>query len=103
MYFNTCKIKPYVLPVKMEEAYRLMNFKWYGPSFQRYVFGSWLYPEWIVQESTDLVVDPSRKGFADLNVVPVSYAHKVKEYVDDVYTLVNSHETTKQANNESSF
>lgn len=33
MYFNTCHIKPYVLPVKMEEAYRLMNFKWYGPSF----------------------------------------------------------------------
>ncbi len=52
-------------------------------------------------EAQDLLVNPNNKGFADLNIMPVSFGKKVTEYVQDVYWLYNAQDVTKRegANN----
>lgn len=55
----------------------------------------------MTTEAQDLVVNPKNKGFEDLYIKPVSFGHKVPEYVQDIYWLNNIHEVTKRegANN----
>jgi len=43
-------------------------------------------------------VNPANKGFEDLHIKPVSFGHKIPEYVQDVYWMYNAQETTKREN-----
>jgi hypothetical protein len=50
----------------------------------------------MTTEAQDLVCHPKNKGFEDLHIKPISFGHKVHEYVNDVYWLYNSQSTTKR-------
>lgn len=100
MFFDICQIKPYTAEVKLELIYEMMHRPWYS-SFYRQMFRPWLYPEFINLESQELLADPNNKGFADLQIKPVSFGAKAHELVNEVYWLYNAHDVTKResANN----
>jgi uncharacterized protein YbjT (DUF2867 family) len=99
-FFNVTGVKPYTNLVKFEDALEYYHYKWYQ-SFYRQLFRTWLFPEFMTMEAQNLIVNPKNKGFADLHIKPVSFGHKVHEYVQEINWLYNSHDSTKQqsANN----
>ncbi len=94
-FFNQTGIKPYTSVVKLEDAYEYYHYKWWQ-SFYRQWFRTWLTPEFMTTEAQDLVVNPKNKGFHDLHIKPISFGHKVQEYVNDIYWLYNAQDVTKQ-------
>lgn len=98
-FYNVTQIKPYIIPVKFEDALELMR----TPKFvsaSRLLAKHFMYPEWMVGEAINVLADSDRLGFKDLHVTPVSFGQKVNEYVADVYSMYNSHfETNREHNN----
>jgi NADH dehydrogenase (ubiquinone) 1 alpha subcomplex subunit 9 len=71
MLFNICQIKPYVVPVKLERFIEMMRSPSHS-SFDRYMAQYYFYPHFMTQEAVDVVCRPEAKGFADLDIMPVS-------------------------------
>lgn len=82
-FFNVSGVKPYVIPIPLEIAMEWMHSPKLS-SFHRYAGKYWMYPEILMNETIDIVANPDEKGFADLNIVPISFASNVKEYVNDI-------------------
>ena len=55
-----------------------------------------MYPEFMTVEAQNLIVNPANKGFADLHIKPISFGSKSHEYVNEIYWLYNSYESTKR-------
>jgi len=89
MFFDVTNIKPYTSTVKLENAYEYYHYMWFQ-SFYRQLFRTWLTPEFITQESQNLVCNPQNKNFDDLHIKPISFAQKAPELVNEVYWLYNS-------------
>jgi len=94
-FFNLTEIKPYSTVVKLEQAYEYKNYPWFLSPYRK-LFSTWLHPEFITQESQKLVVNPHNKGFADLNIVPISFGHKAHELIAEITWLYNSRDVTKR-------
>jgi len=88
-------IKPYSAVVKLEDAYD-MKYRNRALSLPRYGVSKWLHPEFLTIEAQKLVVDPSKKGFADLYVKPVSFGQKSHEYIAELYWMYNHHFENKR-------
>lgn len=95
MFFNQAEIKPYVIPVKLEDAFDYRYMKFYS-SFYRILARYWLYPEMLLGESIDVTTSPDNLSFEDLYIKPVSFGHKSHEFVQEVSALWNDHTETKQ-------
>jgi len=53
-------------------------------------------PEFMTIESQELVVNPQNKGFADLNITPVSFGHKSHELVNEITWMYGSRDVSKR-------
>lgn len=47
-------------------------------------------------EAQELKVNPNNKGYADLNVKPISFGHKSHEVIQEITWMYNTHEVTKR-------
>lgn len=90
-FYNITLIRPYIIPIKLEVAMEWMH-SWKLSSVYRYFGKYWMYPEFLIGEHVDVTVNPDAKGFKDLYIKPVSFGHKAKEYVNDVYWSYNYHQ-----------
>lgn len=54
----------------------------------------WMFPEFMIGEHVDVTVNPDAKGFEDLCIKPISFGHKCKDYVSDIYWSYNTHGET---------
>lgn len=94
-FFNLTEIKPYTVVKKLEEAYQYKNYPWYTSPYRK-LFRLWLTPEYITQEAQPLVVNPDNKGYADLNIKPISFGHRAGDLVSEITWLYGSRDETKR-------
>lgn len=88
-FYNCTGIRPYIIPIKMEVAMEWMHSHKLS-SIYRYFGKYWMYPEFMYGEHVDVTVHPDAKTFEDLYIQPISFGHKVKDYMTDIYTYYNS-------------
>jgi NADH dehydrogenase (ubiquinone) 1 alpha subcomplex subunit 9 len=82
-FFNLTEIKPYSVSIPLEQAYEYKQYPWWCSPYRK-IFRAWLNPEFLTIESQKLVVNPSNKGFADLNITPISFGHKSHELIQEI-------------------
>lgn len=89
IYYSTSIIRPYVIPIKLETLWEWAHSPQLS-SIYRYAGKYWMYPEFLCEESVDVVVDKNAKTFEDLYVKPISFGQKVKDYIAEIYWYNNS-------------
>ena len=94
-FFSLSQIKPYSVEVKFEEAIKYKQYHWLQSPYRK-LFKTWLTPEFMTMEAQELVVAPNSKGYADLNIKPISFGHKAHELVQEIVWMYNSHDETKR-------
>lgn len=87
--FNATGIRPYIIPIKLEVALEWMH-SYKLSSIYRYAGKYWMYPEILMGEHVDVTVQPDAKTFEDLYIKPISFGHKTKDYVADIYSYYNT-------------
>jgi len=83
--------------IPLEKAYEIKQHPFFLSPTQ-HLFSPYTYSENMANEAQELKVTPGNLGFKDLNVTPVSFGHKSKEYVQEITWLWNAHSTTKRDN-----
>lgn len=81
--YHVTGVKPYVIPINMETAMEWSHSPQLS-SIYRYLVKYYMYPEFIIGESFDVVTNPDEKSFEDLYIKPVAFAQKAREYVHDI-------------------
>jgi len=79
----------------MERAIELMRSPSHS-SFDRFMGQYYFFPHFLVQEACDVTCRPEAKGFADLNIMPVSWGQKAHELVLSLTHDYNQHSETRR-------
>ena len=94
-FFNLTQIKPYSVVVKLEDAMEYKQYPWFVSPYKK-LFKQWLNPEFLTIESQTLKASSDNKGFADLNITPISFGHKAHELIQEITWMYNNHDETKR-------
>ena len=94
-FFGLTEIKPYSVQIPLEQAYDYKQYPWFISPYKK-LFKQWLVPEFMTIEAQELKVNPQNKGYADLNVKPISFGHKSHEIIQEITWMYNTHEVTKR-------
>jgi len=94
-FFALTQIKPYSVDIKLEEAMKYKQYHWLQSPYRK-LFKTWLTPEFMTIEAQELVCSPGSKGYADLNIKPISFGHKAHELIQEITWMYNSHEENKR-------
>lgn len=89
------QIKPYSVVVKLEDAMEYKQYPWFLSPYKK-LFKQWLNPEFLTIESQTLKACSDNKGFADLNITPISFGHKAHELIQEITWMYNNHDETKR-------
>jgi len=71
------------------------QYPWFVSPYKK-LFKQWLNPEFLTIESQTLKASSDNKGFADLNITPISFGHKAHELIQEITWMYNNHDETKR-------
>jgi len=79
----------------LERAYEYKQYPWFISPYKK-LFSRWLNPEFMTIESQELLVNPDNKGFADLNIKPISFGHKAHELIQEITWMYGARDVSKR-------